>query len=148
VAGRINRVTPEFVTYVPDELEAGRVYVSIQYRVAVHPCCCGCGERVVTPLSPAQWAVAYDGENVSLNPSIAGGRCNSHYVIARGRVRWLPPLTKRQRRLAAERDQAALNRDFEAGPTMDPGAAPAQTKPPPSRWRRVFGALGITRQGR
>jgi hypothetical protein len=77
----IASVTPQFVTYIPEELGEGVVYVSIDYRVAVHRCCCGCGERAVTPLNPAQWSVMYDGETVSLDPSIAGGRCNSHYFI-------------------------------------------------------------------
>jgi hypothetical protein len=95
------------VTYIPEELDEGVVYVSIQYKVATHLCMCGCGDRVVTPLNPAQWSVTYDGETVSLNHSIAGGNCNSHYFIKRGRVTWAPRLTKRQLALAAQRDLAA-----------------------------------------
>lgn len=137
---RINRLRPEFVTYIPEDLADGVMYVSLEYRVAVHGCCCGCGERVVTPLNPAQWAVTYDGENVSLNPSIGGGRCNSHYLLSRGRVRWATPLTEYQRRRAAERDEAAL----QFGIGMEEGfaaeAVPAQANATPW-WRDVLARL-------
>ncbi|MFE2118360.1 DUF6527 family protein [Streptomyces microflavus] len=44
----------------------------------------------VTPLSPAQWSVTYNGENVPLTPSIGNWSlpCRSHYWICDGRVRW------------------------------------------------------------
>jgi uncharacterized protein DUF6527 len=106
---RVARVTPEFVMYIPEELAEGIVYVSIQYKVVAHLCCCGCGEKVVTPLDPAQWSVTYDGETISLDHSIAGGDCNSHYFIKRGTVSWAPTLTERQLALAARRDQAAVH---------------------------------------
>ena len=38
-------------------------------------CCCGCGEEVVTPFSPAQWQMSFDGEAVSLHPSIGNWNC-------------------------------------------------------------------------
>ncbi|MFH9405198.1 DUF6527 family protein [Streptomyces sp. NPDC017638] len=74
------------------------------YRTCGHLCCCGCGEEVVTPLSPAQWSLTYDGESVSLTPSIGNWSlsCRSHYWIRAGRVHWS------HRYSAAEIDQ---NRD-------------------------------------
>jgi len=45
-------VTHEFVEHLPHELEEGRIYVSILFATAAHKCCCGCGNEVVTPLSP------------------------------------------------------------------------------------------------
>ena len=44
----------------------------------------------MTPLSPVDWKLIYDGETVSLDPSIGSWSlpCRSHYWITRGRVRW------------------------------------------------------------
>ncbi|WP_443070717.1 DUF6527 family protein [Streptomyces sp. NBC_01601] len=71
-------------------MDTGVLYVSIPYRTCGHLCCCGCGHEVVTPLSPAQWSLTYDGESVSLTPSIGNWSlsCRSHYWIRDGRVRW------------------------------------------------------------
>ena len=80
----------EFVEYVPAELAEGVLYISIPYRTAVHRCACGCGNKVVTPISPADWQLSWDGDTVSLTPSIGnwGFLCRSHYWIKGGRIRW------------------------------------------------------------
>ena len=57
-----------FVKHVPDSLEPGVLYVSIEYATATHSCCCGCGEEVVTPFSPTDWKMTFDGETVSVWP--------------------------------------------------------------------------------
>ena len=77
-----------FVPRVPERLEAGTLYVSIETTTMVHLCACGCGREVVTPLSPVGWQVTFDGETVSLHPSIGNWDfpCRSHYWIDRGRV--------------------------------------------------------------
>lgn len=129
----------EFVTYIPEELDDGVVYASMQYRVAVHRCPCGCGDRVVTPLDPAQWALTYDGQSVSLAPSIGGGSCNSHYYITRGRVRWYKPLTERERLVAAERDQAALKDRYEPPPDPELPTPTASDGWWSTVWRRIRG---------
>lgn len=89
---RVQALRHEFVEYVPDELEDGTIYISISYATAVHRCCCGCGFEVVTPLSPTDWAVTYDGETVSLDPSIGNWSfpCKSHYWIERNMITWAP----------------------------------------------------------
>ncbi|MEU2731595.1 DUF6527 family protein [Streptomyces griseoviridis] len=81
---------PVFTETFPQAMDAGVLYISIPYRTCGHLCCCGCGYEVVTPLSPAQWSLAYDGENASLTPSIGNWSlsCQSHYWIRDGRVRW------------------------------------------------------------
>lgn len=79
----------EFVELVPRELQEGVIYVSREYRTAVHRCCCGCGQRVVTPLSTAKWLLHEEEDGtVSLNPSIGNWSfpCRSHYWIRSGRV--------------------------------------------------------------
>jgi len=95
---RAPALSHRFVEYVPDELEAGVIYVSITFATAIHRCCCGCGSEVVTPLSPTDWALTYDGESISLDPSVGnwGFPCKSHYWIERNRVIWAPPWTDRE----------------------------------------------------
>ncbi|WP_373282870.1 DUF6527 family protein [Leeia aquatica] len=43
-------------------------------------CCCGCGEKVITPLNPAKWHLLKEGGTVSLSPSIG----NWNYVLGPG----------------------------------------------------------------
>jgi len=38
----------------------------IEYATAVHKCACGCGKEVVTPLSPTDWKLIFDGKALSL----------------------------------------------------------------------------------
>lgn len=137
MAGRIEHLRHEFVRFIPPELVDGVLYVSIEYKVAVHRCCSGCGEKVVTPLSPAGWEVSFDGASVSLSPSIAGGACNSHYFVRRSRVIWVRPLSSRQAAAAARRDLLAAQ-------LLD-DEAPAGTgeTPAPPRWRRLLSRLGL-----
>ncbi len=81
-------VTHKFVHYIPEVLEEGVVYVSIEYATAVHRCCCGCASEVVTPLSPADWKLTFDGVTITLFPSIGNWSflCQSHYWIERNNV--------------------------------------------------------------
>jgi hypothetical protein len=79
-----------FVDYIPDILEDGTLYVSVEFATAVHKCCCGCGNKVVTPFSPTDWRITYNGDTVSLSPSIGNWNfnCRSHYWIKGSRVEW------------------------------------------------------------
>jgi len=85
---RYNRLAHSLVDDIPEQLAPGMLYVSSRYATAVHLCCCGCGSEIVTPLAPAQWRMTFDGENVSLHPSIGNWNlpCRSHYIIMRGQV--------------------------------------------------------------
>ena len=80
----------EFVEYIPDQIEEGKLYVSIPNCVAIHKCCCGCHTEVVTPLSPDAWRLIFDGESISLYPSIGNWQfaCKSHYWIKNNTVEW------------------------------------------------------------
>ena len=85
---RYQTLDHRFVRTMPRELDSGVLYISMDYATAVHLCCCGCGERVVTPFTPTDWRMTFDGETISLNPSVGNWNqsCRSHYVIHRGRV--------------------------------------------------------------
>lgn len=87
---RADTLRYEFVQSIPDRLDDATLYVSMDYATAAHKCCCGCGKEVVTPLSPTDWKVTFDGVSVSLHPSIGNWSfaCRSHYWIDRNAVRW------------------------------------------------------------
>lgn len=93
-----------FVRTVPRELDPGVLYISMDYATAVHSCCCGCGDRVVTPFTPTDWRMTFDGESISLHPSVGNWnqKCRSHYVIQQGRVLeagpWSESLVEAERR--------------------------------------------------
>lgn len=95
---RISELTPEFVEYIPEALSGGVLYVSMAYATAVHLCCCGCGQEVVTPLSPTDWQMMFDGRAVSLTPSVGNWSfaCQSHYWIIKNQVAWFGRWQKRQ----------------------------------------------------
>ena len=83
-------LTHEFVEFIPDVLKDRTIYVSIKFATVVHKCFCGCGNEVVTPLSPTGWRLTFDGVSISLDPSIGNWSfdCKSHYWIRSNRVRW------------------------------------------------------------
>jgi hypothetical protein len=85
-----SRLEVKFVEYIPDDLEEETLYISIPYTTAAHKCACGCGEEVVTPLSPTGWKLIFDGETVSLDPSIGNWSlpCESHYWIRQNQIQW------------------------------------------------------------
>jgi hypothetical protein len=146
---RCQKLSHRFVQFVPEKLEPGVLYVSLEYATSSHACCCGCGEEVVIPFSPVGWRMTFDGESVSIWPSVGSWtlRCRSHYVIDRGNVVKAPPWSESQ--VAAERlrDKAARERHYGAATVS--GASESQPAPLPSpelpgwwtRFRRwVFGA--------
>jgi hypothetical protein len=89
---RIKKIAHRFVDRIPSDLNDGVIYVSIEYATAVHNCCCGCGNKVVTPITPVDWQLRFDGESVSLEPSIGNWSfpCKSHYWISHNQVKWAP----------------------------------------------------------
>ncbi len=97
----------KFVTNIPQEIEDGAVYISMEYGTAIHNCCCGCGNQVVTPFSPAEWQLSFDGESVSLYPSIGNWSfpCRSHYWIKNNKVRWASTWNDRQIEEVKEKDR-------------------------------------------
>lgn len=84
------KLTPKFVKNIPEKIENGIIYISMEYSTAIHRCCCGCGNEVVTPFSPTDWKLTFDGKTISLYPSIGNWsfECQSHYWIINSEVIW------------------------------------------------------------
>lgn len=76
-------IVPMFVEFIPEELEENIIYISKEYKTAVHLCLCGCGNKSVTPLNKNGWNLEENGCKVSLTPSILNNNCpnNYHYII-------------------------------------------------------------------
>jgi hypothetical protein len=108
---KLAAVEPEFVEFIPADLTQGKLYVSMLYATTVHLCACGCGNKVVLPLSPAEWQLYFDGESVSLTPSVGnwGYPCRSHYWIRANKIRWAAPWTNAQIAAGRRRDAEVLD---------------------------------------
>lgn len=76
-------IVPMFVEFIPEELDENIIYISKEYKTAVHLCLCGCGNKSVTPLNKNGWDLEENGGKVSLSPSILNKNCpnNYHYII-------------------------------------------------------------------
>jgi hypothetical protein len=104
-----------FVEFIPRSLEPDVVYVSIPFATCVHACACGCGSRVATPLSPDDWRLTFDGETVSLWPSVGNWAfpCESHYWIRHDQAVWAPKLSQQRIELLRGRQRQSRERHWE-----------------------------------
>lgn len=132
-----------FVEFLPELLEEGSLYISVDYATASHKCCCGCGEAVVTPLSPTDWKLIFDGESVSLSPSIGnwGFPCRSHYWIKESKVQWAEDMSQEQVENVRLRDRLAKENQY-AGklkPEKSSLIKSAQEIPSTEKQTSVFG---------
>ena len=121
-----SKIKPEFSATIPKELEQGKLYISIECKIAVHKCCCGCGAKVHTPLTPRDWEIIYDGKHVSLYPSIGGWNagCQSHYIISMNKVVWAGTMSRKK---------------IEEGRAKRRRGAPSMTERETRNWRKKFG---------
>jgi len=90
--------THEFVDSFPTQLAERTLYVSMRFASVGHNCACGCGNQVITPLSPKDWQLTYDGDTITLYPSVGNWNfpCQSHYWLRRNRVQWAAYWIKKQ----------------------------------------------------
>ena len=95
---RTKMLTNQFVKSIPEKFNTGVLYVSMEYGLAAHKCCCGCGREVMTPLTPTDWKLIFDGESITLDPSIGNWSfpCRSHYWIERNKIIWSHSMSKTQ----------------------------------------------------
>ena len=112
---RTQVLTPRYVKAVPSSMDEGILYIS-SYGSAIHKCCCGCGNEVVTPLGPAQWHITKQGDTVTLRPSVGSWNlpCQSHYHITNNRIEWLPKFSPAQIAANQRSDNAAKHAHYDA----------------------------------
>lgn len=92
---RLTHIRPELVRLMPKQLEDGILYVSQEYGTAAHKCACGCGSRIVTPLTDTFWNLTLRDGRATLYPSVGNWDypCRSHYWIRDNRIEWAPKWT-------------------------------------------------------
>jgi hypothetical protein len=132
----------EFVEFIPEDLDEGTVYVSIRFATASHKCCCGCGNKVVTPIRPTDWKLIFDGKTISLDPSIGNWSfpCRSHYWIRNNQTRWAGQWSPAEIDAGRAHDQIAKQQYFEPAmtdPTKLTSSAAAPTENSGGFWQRV-----------
>ena len=141
-------VDHEFVEFIPNELDEKKLFISIPFATVVHLCLCGCGERVVTPLSPTDWRLVFDGETVSLSPSIGNWSfdCQSHYWVENSRVIWSRQWSRDKIEAGRARNQQRLNKF--AGDAVDLTPKPDEKKDreSPCGWLRRLNPLLAVRR--
>tara|TARA_R110002094_G_C4807427_1_gene203497 strand:+ start:188 stop:589 length:402 start_codon:yes stop_codon:yes gene_type:complete len=98
----------QHVRSIPKELEPEFLYVSLDYGVAAHLCACGCGNKVVVPLGPAEWRFSELDGKPTLSPSIGNWQlpCRSHYVIRNGHIHWSGQWSEEQVLVGRKAEQA------------------------------------------
>jgi hypothetical protein len=108
----------KFVELIPDVIEDDVLYISIPYCTAIHKCACGCGKEVVTPFSPDDWRLTFDGQTVSLYPSIGNWNfdCQSHYWIRNSKTvhigKWDDEPKKKRKKSKKKKDFSFWNKLF------------------------------------
>lgn len=122
------RLKFRFVEFIPDDLQELTLYISVTYATATHRCPCGCGSRVVTPLSPTDWELIFDGDTVSLYPSVGNWSlpCRSHYWIRRNEVQWAPRWSRDRIEAARAVERRVKDRYFEM--PYEHGTEPSRSK--------------------
>ena len=89
---KTNSIIPEYVDYMPSELEEGKLYISEKFKLAIHLCACGCKVKTVTPLGNGEWNLTQNNDKVSLSPSIGNftgeNPYHAHYFITDNQIVW------------------------------------------------------------
>ncbi|EFI53234.1 MULTISPECIES: DUF6527 family protein [Afipia] len=125
-----------YVEFIPKDLDKGMLYISNRFKTASHLCCCGCGNKVVTPLNPSKWRLTDHGSTVSLEPSIGLGvlPCKSHYWIRESRIDWYPSMTYGETQRAQRADH--YTSQVYTGEIKPP--PPPAPSTPPAWWQRFI----------
>ncbi|WP_298926072.1 DUF6527 family protein [uncultured Ramlibacter sp.] len=128
------RIELRHVEFMPQQLEPGILYVSLEFGTAQHLCACGCGSTVRTPLGPAEWSLQETAAGPTLRPSIGNWQrpCHSHYWIHKGSIHWEGSWTEAQVVAGRARDQARLQRHLDQ-----------QQKQRGGNWQRLLRFLGL-----
>jgi hypothetical protein len=138
-----------FVEFMPETLEEGVLYVSMEYCTAIHNCVCGCGNKVVTPISPTDWQLKFDGKSISLKPSIGNWSfdCQSHYWITNNHIHWAGKWDKAEieegRRADQNRKHVYFDQEAVAGQPGPVAENVLLAEPKIGWWKVLLKAIGI-----
>lgn len=118
--------THKFVKAFPDKLDNGILYVSMEFGTAAHRCFCGCGCEVYTGFSPRDWSMKFNGEAVSISPSIGNWSfaCQSHYILDGGRVHWADRWSRERIELGRLLDRERKDRHYKRDPIASSSTLP------------------------
>ena len=93
---KIFEILPVYVDTISEELEEGKLYISLKYGIAIHLCACGCKGKTVTGLAPRwknDWTLIDNDGKVTLRPSIGNfsgeNPYHAHYFITNNKIEWL-----------------------------------------------------------
>lgn len=111
----MKKIKHKFTRYIPEDLEENTLYISTKFNTAIHLCICGCDNKVVTPLSPIDWSMKYNGKTISLDPSIGNWNfeCKSHYWITDSVIIHSKKWTNKQIELVQKQEQQEKHDYFE-----------------------------------
>lgn len=134
----------KFVEFIPDKIEEGILYVSLIYCTAIHKCVCGCGNEVVTPLSPTDWKLTFNGETISLYPSIGNWSfdCRSHYWISNSEIEFAKAWTDNEINSGRRRDYDRKKEFFNKDEVSNGSLTKLKKVPKTSLWRKIRALLG------
>lgn len=120
--------THKFVKAFPDKLDEGTLYVSVEFGTAAHLCFCGCRSEVYTRFSPRDWSMRFNGETVSISPSIGNWSfdCQSHYILDGGRVHWAGKWSRERIELGRLLDRERKEHHYKGGSPAPVAAQPSE----------------------
>lgn len=100
---------------MPRVLEPGVLYFSEEFGTAAHLCACGCGEKIRTPIGPAEWRIVETRRGPSLSPSVGNWQkgCKSHYWITDGQTVWSEAWSEEQIARGRQTEQARREAYYE-----------------------------------
>jgi hypothetical protein len=93
----------------------------------------------VTPLSPTDWKLTFDGVSVSLHPSIGNWSlpCRSHYWIDRGKVKWAAQWSDEQIQAGRANDTWSKDQYYGTAPTKKPSQPVAAAPQKKGFWSQL-----------
>lgn len=117
----LTKMQHKFVELIPDTIEDGILYISIKYCTAIHKCVCGCGNEVVTPISPTDWKLTFDGKTISLSPSIGNWnfKCQSHYWIKKNEIIYAKKWDKKEIQDGRNKDKKKKEKFYNGSSEID-----------------------------
>ena len=89
---RLNELFPVYCEHIHETLEHGNLYISNEFKIAIHLCACGCGVQTVTPIDEGEWAISDNEGKITLRPSIGNfmgeNPYHAHYFFTEKKIDW------------------------------------------------------------